>query len=78
MCYKDFKYNVYSRISKVGKIIKLLCGFCLQLLYTGLKLCIVVKSSTGIVCYCAVCFIYLRAGCYVCYFSDIRIGLMMT
>jgi hypothetical protein len=32
--------NVYSRISKVDKIIKLLCGFCLQLLYIRLKLCI--------------------------------------
>jgi len=40
MCYKDFKYNVYSHIIKGGKILKLLCGFCLQLLYTSLKLCV--------------------------------------
>ena len=31
---------IYCRINKIGKIIKLLCGFCLQLLYTRLKFCI--------------------------------------
>ena len=31
--------RIYSHMSKVGKIIKLLCEFCLQLLYSRLKFC---------------------------------------
>lgn len=62
---------------------KLLCGFCLQLLYTRLKFCtctyILVKLSAGVVCCYAVSFIYLRAGCYVwllwgCFNSSVKHG----
>ena len=67
MCNKDFKYflhNIYCRISKIGKIIKLLFGSRLKLPYTRLKSYIfLAKLSTGVVHCCALGF---RAGYCIC------------
>ena len=52
----------YSRISKIGRITKLLFVSRLHPLYTGLKFCIfLVNLSTGVICCCAVGFIYYWA-----------------
>ena len=65
--FQVFLNNIYSRISKIGKIIKLLFGSRPQLLYTRLKLYIfLVNLSTEVVCCCVLGFIYyLRAGYYI-------------
>ena len=60
--FQAFLYNMYCRISNIGKIIKLLFRSRPHPLCTTLKFSIfLVKLSTGVVCCCAVGFIcYLR------------------
>ena len=70
MCYLYLKYfyDIYRLINKIGEIIRLLFRSSLQLLYASLIFyTFLVKLCTGVICSCAIVFIYcqLRAGYYM-------------
>ena len=78
MCYLYLKYfyDIYRLINKIGEIIRLLFRSSLQLLYASLIFyTVLVKLSTGVICYFAIGFIYcqLRAG--YCMFSHVILAM---